>query len=330
MLVLMTHNSNAVIGETIAPNQNHPEPRQFRDGIRGFAMDLYENSDGGNLVLKHGRNDIYEVDYFQRVEEILAVMDEPEYRFEFLVVQFEDHLSTRGGVQRACEAWGDRLILSFDRFQPLSVYLSQGRRVLLTTNAVRSVNPSIGMHDANNLLVENNYAWHNALDSPDMTYRRGPTGNYGRHAKLMNYFCTTVGLGSPSSSSLVNTKYRMQYHAREFMAQSYAQSTVNIIMIDYYDMGEPFTALEAMRSGDYGLDGCWGDKTHCALGTTCFRCCNEAGSSNKIGFGVCGGGGGGVDKVKDLCLSAGRFCIPALTCQDCCQETTGFSNWRCK
>jgi len=52
IFIIMTHNSLAKVGKVGSPNQNHDLARQFRDGVRGFNLDLYMHD--GKVMTKHG------------------------------------------------------------------------------------------------------------------------------------------------------------------------------------------------------------------------------------------------------------------------------------
>jgi hypothetical protein len=286
MFILMTHNSFSVSPDVGFPNQNHPEPKQLEAGIRGFSMDVHE-SDDGTVVMKHGL-DPGLVDYETRVQQILDVLERDEYKHEFVLIQFEDNLDTPAGVDNACQAWGDRLITNFDINTSLGEYLAQGKQVLLMTNVESHVNEPVGMHNANKLLSENEYEWTSTATGPNMAHRRGPTGR-GRYAKMMNYFCSgLLNIGSWENSAIVNTKARIQCHAQEFKLQSYAIGSINVIMIDYYDLpnNQPnaLSAQTAIRNGDFGDE----DGSDCIQG------------------------------LEMSCKSSGSSCIPLGSCDDCC------------
>jgi hypothetical protein len=283
MFILMTHNSFCVRGDCGFPNQRSWEPQQLEDGIRGFSMDVFEK-DNGYVYITH-EDDPFgtDIDYATRVQQILDKLD--TMQDEFILIQFEDYLETPLGVANACEAWGDKLITDFDIDTPLGDYLTQGQQVLILTNELNNVNTTLGMHDANNLLAENSYKWNDPLISPDMTFRRGPNGTTDKYAKMLNYFCTNLpfSVGSTSKSEIVNTKTRMQCHAKAFKQQRYAQDTINVMMIDFYDLPTSNGALDAqsaIRAGDFGD----------AYGADCIvdngAQCNKSGSSCSS-FGTC-------------------------------------------
>eukprot|EP00567_Pseudictyota_dubia_P014645 CAMPEP_0197454894 /NCGR_PEP_ID=MMETSP1175-20131217/39300_1 /TAXON_ID=1003142 /ORGANISM="Triceratium dubium, Strain CCMP147" /LENGTH=257 /DNA_ID=CAMNT_0042988607 /DNA_START=292 /DNA_END=1061 /DNA_ORIENTATION=+ len=257
----MTHNSHAVPGDTWSPSQFKREPSQFNDGIRGFAMDIYEEN--GRLVLKHNKHDPLEVDYVQRVREIVAELEKTQNRNEFLLVQFETYVSDQG-IERACAAWGDKVIKNFDTSRRLEFYISRGMQVLLLTDHGKAM-PHLGMHKSTKFLAENNYKWTDPLKSPDLAWRRGPQGGTLRYAKMMTYFCSRTGMGNPLTSAEVNDPGRMLYHARQFMKQSYAQGKLNVIMVDFYTEGDPLQAQKAIRAGNM-YSGCLGDGTSCLSG----------------------------------------------------------------
>jgi len=275
IFVLMTHNSASVRGDMLFPNQNRREPAQFRDGIRGFSMDVHEED--GRIALRHGRWG--EVDYLERVADVLSAMDEEGREHEFLLIQIEDHLRTESGINLACSAWGENLITNFDSGKQLGDYINDGKRVLMVTSNGSNVDPSIGMHNSNELIGENQYKWFSEEQAPAMTYRRGPDGGgSGRYARMMNYFCQdNPGVGNEAKSRVVNTPDRMQCHAEEFKRQDYAGGRINIMMIDFYDKGNPLEGQAAIRSGsEY-------DETECDL-----RPCRQSGSSCSFWSGGCG------------------------------------------
>lgn len=308
--VIMTHNSHAVPGDSWSPNQFKREPSQFIDGVRAFAMDLYEDT-SGKLILKHGSSDPLEVDYEQRVRDIVDVMDRPQYRNEFLLVQFESYLSSEQGIRKACKAWGDKIITNFDSNNvKLGHYISQGKRVLLLTDRGRAM-PHLGLHHSTKFLAENKYKWTNSLVPPDMAQRRGPqAGSHRRYARMMNYFCSRTGIGNPLTSADVNNPSRMLYHARQYMKQSYAGGKVNVIMVDFYTEGNPLGAQRAIRDGNL-YSGCLKDGKTCFSGSSCFQCCAESHEWwESKAASACG---------KEPCWKSGSYSDAIVTKRKCCR-----------
>jgi len=274
IFILMTHNSASVRGDMLFPNQNQREPDQFRYGIRGFSMDIHEEDE--RITLRHGQWG--EVDYLDRVEDVLSAMDEEGQENEFVLIQIEDYLRTESGINLACSAWGESIITNFDSSKQLGDYIKDGKRVLMMTSNRSHVDPSIGMHNSHEIIAENQYKWFSKDQAPDMTYRRGPTGGSSRYARMMNYFCQdNPGLGNEAKSRVVNTPDRMHCHADEFKQKNYANGRINIMMIDFYDKGNSLEGQEAIRSGsDY-------DETACDL-----RPCRQSGSPCSFWSGGCG------------------------------------------
>mmetsp|Transcript_31397 Transcript_31397/g.48169 ORF Transcript_31397/g.48169 Transcript_31397/m.48169 type:complete len:423 (-) Transcript_31397:139-1407(-) len=287
LFILMTHNSASVKGDMLFPNQNNREPEQFRYGIRGFSMDIWEENN--QVTLRH--EPWGEVDYLDRVKDILEVMDEPGQEHEFITIQIEDHLETKPGIAFACNVWGDKLITDFDSSKPLGDYIKEGKRVLIMTNDNSHVDEAIGMHNSNNLISENQYEWYNSGQAPDYSYRRGPRRGQQRYARMMNYFCQdNPGIGSDDKSRRVNVRDRMQCHAEEFKQQDYANGKINIMMIDFYDLGNAIEGQQAIRNGstDYDQRACDNLRTckqggsSCSFFSSCGECCS--GSSCRLFF----------------------------------------------
>ena len=307
----MTHNSYAAPGDVLFPNQNNREPQQFRDGIRGFALDVYEEA-GGRIMMKHHPDGIRgpTVDYFNSVRNLVSVIRESGNGNEFVLVQFQDEVRSEPALQRVVEPWGDLVITNFDIEKPLGYYITQGKRVLLTTDVDWHHRPDMGLHRSTDLIAENDFAWYNVLAGPPMSYRRGPFGGNQRYAKMLNFFCTAGGIGNTVTSSTVNTEVRMKTHARQFMRQSYAQNTINIIMVDFYDTGgDVFQVQESIRNGDFGQHDCWRDGSRCVAGDSCFNCCNDYEWWDSKFFFACG---------EEKCWRNGRVCGAGTTCNNCC------------
>mmetsp|Transcript_29297 Transcript_29297/g.86784 ORF Transcript_29297/g.86784 Transcript_29297/m.86784 type:complete len:404 (-) Transcript_29297:71-1282(-) len=304
--IIMTHNSHAVAGDSWSPNQYKSERAQMKDGIRGFAMDIYE--DNGKLTLKHGKSDPLGVDYPQRVREILSELASGRYKDDFFVIQFETYVSEEG-IRKVCEAWGNKIILNFDRSKMLGEYIAQGRQVLLFTDHGNAMS-HLGMHKSAHFIAENNYRWTDSRGSPNLAWRRGPKGGNQRYAKMMSYFCSKTGIGNPLTSRTVNDPGRMLYHARQYMKQGYAQGQINIIMVDFYNEGNPFAAQQAIRDGSM-FRGCLGDGSSCSSGTSCYKCCAERHEWwDSKGGNACG---------KEPCWKSGRTADFFVTKRNCCR-----------
>jgi len=305
MFILMTHNSFAVQGAVLSPNQNYSVGTQFKDGIRGFTFDIYWED--GKIIMKHGGD--WDVDYSTSVAEIVTEMDKLENRHEFVLIQFEDYVGYDNvKFDKVLEPWGNKVITSFDNNQKLGDYIITGKRVLLTSKY--SGLESRGMHAYEHLITENNYQWYSALENVDFGYRRGPR-NSSTSMKMMNHFCGTYpGAGSMLSSAIANGPDRILYDVRIFKKQDYAKDNINIMMIDYYDTGNVWEAQEKIRSGDFNSD-CWGDGQLCGIGSTCFSCCNKKEYWYSKAMTACG---------EEPCWGDGTICGSGTTCNACCNS----------
>jgi len=307
MFILMTHNSFAVANKVSSPNQNYGVGKQFRDGIRGFNFDIYWEN--GKIIMKHGGWHS-NVDYSTSVAAIVAEMNKPEYRKEFVLVQFEDYVGKKH-LDEVLKPWGDKVITNFDPNVKLGHYIIAGKRVLLTS---KYEDKSKGMHDYEDLITENNYKWFSALENVDFGLRRGPK-NSATSIKMMNHFCGTYpGAGSMVSSAIVNSKSRMLYDARIFKKKDYAKGGINVMVIDYYDTGNVFDAQRAIRSGDFN-SGCKSNGSLCGIGSTCFNCCNKHEYWYGKAMTACG---------KEPCLGDGKLCGIGTTCNRCCSKVHGY------
>lgn len=313
MFILMTHNSFANPWVD-SPNQNHRVGRQFRDGIRGFQFDIYWKN--GKIIMKHGGSS--SVDYSTSVEAIVTEMNKWEYRYEFVLVQFEDYVG-RDRVDKVLEPWGDKLIKDFNPVKKLGDYIIAGKRVLLTSKY--QGRESKGMHYYEDLITENRYQWFSATENVDFRLRRGPRISHTT-AKMMNHFCGTwPGAGSMVSSAIVNTKSRMLYDARIFKKQYYAMGKINIMVIDYYDTGDVFAAQRAIRRGDFN-SGCWSNGKLCGIGSTCYKCCSKHEYWYKKAMTACG---------REPCWRKNKVCGQGTTCNACCNGSRrGFIISICK
>jgi len=301
MFILMTHNSFAVPNQVGSPNQNYGVGKQFRDGIRGFNFDIYWRN--GRIKMEHGPYH-RSVDYVTSVAEIVREMDKAQYKYEFVLVQFECKVDI-AHIDKILQPWGNKVITNFQATTKLGDYIKKGKRVLLTGDCWHT---SKGLYESKKLITENNYKWFSALKNPDFGLRRGPA-NSDTSAKMMNHFCGTYpGFGSMVSSGIVNKKSRILYNARIFKKQGYAKNKINIIMIDYYDTGDVFGAQNSIRRGDFN-SGCWNDGKLCGIGSTCFKCCNIHGYWYGKAMTACG---------SEPCWRDGRLCGIGTTCNRCC------------
>jgi len=291
MFIFMTHNSFAVPFKVASPNQNYGMATQFKDGIRGFSLDVY-NKSNGKIYMKHG--DLGLPDYGSNVRSIVEELEKSKNKYEFVLVQFENKLDKDMNfiadtlIPNLLEPWGQYVITNFDPNTRLDEYINMGKRVLLVTDGwENSLRPDKGIHSTTDFITENNYKWFSSAISPPYDFRRGPQRDW-TSIKLMNYFCGTwPGLGSMVSSAIVNHKGRMLFHAREFKRQAYAMNQINVMMVDYYDTGNIWPTQVAIRADDFN-SGCWGDGAYCGIGTTCWNCCNKYTYWKSRLFTMCG------------------------------------------
>jgi len=253
IFIIMTHNSLAKVGKVGSPNQNHDLARQFRDGVRGFNLDLYMEN---NVVkTKHGPGNSYDPRHY--VQGLMNELNKVENAGEFIIVQLQQDNSNGNVDLNAVSDWfGDKLVKNFDNHKKLGHYLKDGKQVLVFSD--RRWNNGKGIHYTNEYIVENTYKWNSKwydwlfrrrffgvitglfgspfleLRGTPMDYRRGPKSG-GHVIRLMNYFCCD-GTGNMAKASRLHWHGTVRKNMQKYESQSYTQGKPNILMVDYYDV----------------------------------------------------------------------------------------------
>jgi len=224
IFIIMTHNSLALPFKVGSPNQDHGLARQFRDGIRGFTLDLY--NDGVNRIKTcHGGCHNAEDD----IQGLMNELNKDRYDDSFIIIQLESYISR--SRYYLLERWfGSKLVKNFDKNQKLGYYMERGQQVLIFTD--KTARPHQGIHKSTRFIVENEYEWSDEKGVPNMNYRRGPES--GMRMRVMNYFCTTFGLGSRHNTRHVNNMDIALKHIEEYKKQSYTGGKINGLIVDFY------------------------------------------------------------------------------------------------
>lgn len=305
--IIMTHNSLAVPGLTGSPNQHKSLAGQFRDGIRGFNLDLYDRSN--DLWTYHGIES-WGYNPAQKIRELVEEMNKPQNINEFVLVQLQDEMEDSTVVDGFLQLFGSLLITGFDSSKTLAHYIDLDQRVLIATSRMQNVDKNTGMHNTRETIIENHYEWDGNcyFNGPAMEERYESAFKMSHAPVLMNNFCTAAGGGNLAVSSSVNRADRILYNVRRLSKESYTGGKVNIIFIDYYDVGSPFDAQKSLREGDAN-NGCWGDSRLCGVGTTCWKCCNPHTYWWTKAFTACG---------NQPCISGGKRCLAGTSCRSCC------------
>jgi len=207
IFIIMTHNSLAVIGTVLSPNQNYFPTTQFRDGVRGFGFDLYMDGDNAIETCHGGCWDPED-----EIKELVGLLEqEPD---EFIIIQLESYLTDKGYL--ILSGWfGGKLVKNFNPAYRLGHYLSRGEQVLILTDKPSHADPSIGIHDSQKYISENQYDWHFGL-SPPVDHRRGPQYPSSETFMVMiNSFKTSVGgtgnfINSQSANSVGTALFNVQ------------------------------------------------------------------------------------------------------------------------
>lgn len=359
IFIVGTHNSLALPGRVLAPNQNHGLSKQFADGIRLFNLDLYGSN--GNVYTQHGPSLRYNPQ--QEIEELVeAIQNDWE---AFVVIQLQDRMEDTTTRDFFLSWFGDNdmIVTNFNLQEQLgAAYMVHGQRVLIVTDKNANVDASKGMHSTTQFIVENDYSWNTCyLGSPPMNYRRGDRSTTVRTAKLMNYFCSgpIPGTGDVVASANVNQAHRILEAAREFVQQDYTHNNINMILVDYYDQGNVMEAQARIRAGELQNENnnndidndCWDDGRACSVDTTCGQCCASKSSywygkaatacglepawpdgtpcQPESSCQACGDNGYyewwdsklGHSCGPEPCWSTGEICRSRTTCSNCCAES---------
>lgn len=303
MVITMTHNALATPFLVFSPNQNYDLVKQFNDGMRGFELDIQTNGD--SLWTSNG-GDGWGYDPSDIIRNLVA---SASVASEFIVVQVQDEMD-ESSVDKFLALFGNKIIKNFDAFRPLGSYIGLGTPILVLSN--KNVNPAKGLHDTTKFIVENDYGWTSCyFESPPFD-ERYPTSKHDRKAAtLMNNFCSASNTGDMVASDAVNRKSRILTNYRAMVEQSYTGGHVNIIAIDYYELGDALGAQQSLRDGDPNGD-CWSDGTLCGISTTCWNCCNrESYWWGKV-MTACG---------QEPCWNNVR-CLAGTSCNACCNGYT--------
>lgn len=191
LVSVQTHNSLAVPGLVLSPNQNFDVRQQFKDGIRGFNFDLYTRDE--SLWTYHGGAS-FGYDPSAVIVRLRSEIDKPENRNEFVVVQLEEYMD-RLTSQRFLKIFENLLILNFDTSKPLSHYIDMNKRVFIATSKTANVNESAGLHETRRYIIENDFEWKICYTGSPTLSERYVTYHVPRAAVLMNHFCSLTGTG---------------------------------------------------------------------------------------------------------------------------------------
>lgn len=254
----MTHNSLALPGKVLSPNQNHDLAKQFRNGVRGFNLDLY--MDGGIVMTHHGFGSLWAYNPSNDVQELMDELKKPENAGEFIIIQLqaEDGLD----LNVVSNWFGSKLVKRFSMIRKLGHYLHYGQQVLVFTDNEHDAN--IGIHNTNEFIVENEYEWNQPTSAwyepwksvdlennpPPMEHRRGPDKD--ERISLMNYFCCD-GLGNMMKSHRVHEKSVVKRNIGLYKNEDYTGGKINILNVDYYEVRDYaiFDVQTDMRKGEY-------------------------------------------------------------------------------
>jgi len=244
IFIIMTHNSLALPGKVFSPNQNRGLARQFRDGVRGFNLDLKAN--GNKIKSCHGKHWLVSWWCYNPKDQIRDLMNELNkdwYDDSFIIVQLESKIKTQH--YHLLENWfGSKLVKNFNKNKKLGYYMERGQQVLIFTDG--DARPSQGIHDTNDYIVENHYEWKSTRKRPPMWRRRGPVS--GTRIRLMNNFHTLLGAGNMLLSIDANNYKKALRHIKSYKQQTYADGKINMLMVDYYETGQVFKIQQTMRS----------------------------------------------------------------------------------
>lgn len=254
IFIIMTHNSLAIAGKVGSPNQNYDLARQFRDGVRGFNLDLYMV--GGKVITHHGPGGQYEPESLVR-----GLMTELEKNpGEFIIVQLQAGEDL--DMQKVYKWFGNKLVTeNFNLDRKIGEYLRRGKQVVVFTD--RYSNDHLGIFDTKKFITENDYGWNTEwwewlitgwltpiippiaaitglfgsplleLNRPPMEYRRGPKD--GNRIILMNYFCCD-GTGNMVKASRLHRGHTVNRNMGYYKEEAYVPNRINILNVDYYDV----------------------------------------------------------------------------------------------
>jgi len=250
IFIIMTHNSLSIVGKVGSPNQNYDLARQFRDGVRGFNLDLY--MEGGKVVTYHGPGNKWEPESLVR-----SLMTELEKNpGEFIIVQLQ--ASGDLDMQKVANWFGNKLVTeNFNLDRKIGEYLRRGKQVVVFTD--RGSDKDIGIFHTKNFITENDFGWNTEwwewlttvwtpltltitgifgspfleLNRPPMEYRRGP--KEGNRIILMNYFCCD-GTGNMAKASRLHRGHTVKRNMGYYKEEAYIPDRINVLNVDYYDV----------------------------------------------------------------------------------------------
>ncbi len=231
---ITTHNSLSLPGEVFSPNQNYGLKTQFNDGIRGFNFDLYPEG-CCEINTSHGLGTIWKYNPEDQIKELIGALDEKPK--EFIVIQLQSGPLESKHYELLATWFGPRLIKNFDPDTILGDYIDRGEKVLIVTDDGTDYDASIGIHNTEDIICENDYKYKNYFESPPFEYRRGPKHGETnkRFLRAMNYF---YQIGHMAAAYRLHDTERALGYISEFEQQSYTGGVINTLLVDYYTQGD--------------------------------------------------------------------------------------------
>jgi len=273
--IVMTHNSLSH-RNGVARNQNYDLVRQFKDGVRGFNLDLYDpDRSDTELWTKHGAG-LQSYNPTDQIKKLVAELNKNENRDEVIVIQVQNgkypnvqRLDRPRGVDSLTNLFGTLLIQDKDAYldnNSLDLAIHLNERVYLTTD--QEGYTSKHFFKSGDVIGENGWDWNNCRrtiesnrDEMPIDCRDYPSGikckrtnNGDKPILLMNSFC--------GRAKFANRKCGILGNAERFKNsgnfEGNADNWPNIIMVDRYHYGgsSVFGAQDCLRRNAVGRDDC--------------------------------------------------------------------------
>lgn len=239
-----THNSMASEEDGfwvgLNANQYSDFGTQLQDGIRVFLLDIYEGSDGQNLLC-HGPCELGSVVHVDLLKELADFVEEnPREVISFL---YQDSVSAQSiaddfeaaGLTDHCFAKEASV-----EWPTLAAMIDAGTTLLITTE--HSSPPPDHVHNFWNIGWDTNYEW-TEVDQFNCDLNRGDDSN--QLLMVNHWLYTDLGLPDPARVAQANTFDSLFQHADG--CRTDVDAIPNWLVVDFYEEGDLLLVVEALN-----------------------------------------------------------------------------------